>query len=75
MQGHTVRGQDMDTLSDQIKRWKHGGNFTYSMSGRGMMEGNNLYMDSTRAEARGLLATINDSDPIFTRVIPKGKTD
>jgi len=34
------------------------GNFTYIMSGRGMVEGNNLYMDSTRAEARGLLATM-----------------
>ena len=38
-----------------VKAW---GDFEYSMSGRGMVEGNNLYMDSTRAEARGLLATM-----------------
>ena len=34
------------------------GNFTFTMSGRGSVEGSNLYMDSTRAEARGLLATM-----------------
>jgi len=38
-----------------IKAW---GDFEYSMSGRGMVEGNNLYIDSTRAGARGLLATM-----------------
>ena len=30
----------------------------YGASIRGMVEGNNLHMDSTRAEARGLLATM-----------------
>ena len=34
------------------------GNFAYTMSGRGKVEGPSLYMDSTRAEARGLLATM-----------------
>ena len=34
------------------------GSFGYTMAGRGMVEGNNMYMDSTRAEARGLLATM-----------------
>jgi len=38
-----------------IKAW---GNFDFTMSGRGMVEGNNLYIDSTRAEARGLLGTM-----------------
>ncbi len=37
-----------------INAW---GNFDFTMSGRGMVEGNNLNMDSTRAEARGLLGT------------------
>ncbi len=42
--------------NEPMKAW---GNFTYSLSGRGMVEGNNLYMDSTRpAESRGLLATM-----------------
>ena len=34
------------------------GNFNFTLSGRGPVEGTNLYMDSTRAEARGLLATM-----------------
>ncbi len=41
--------------NETMEAW---GNFTYSMSGRGMVEGNNLYMDSRRAEYRGLLATM-----------------
>ena len=39
----------------QTNGWGH---FEYTMSGRGMVEGNNLCMDSTRAEARGLLASM-----------------
>ena len=41
-----------------IRESKGWGNFGYTMAGRGMVEGNNLYMDSTRVEARGLLATM-----------------
>ena len=41
--------------SRELKGW---GNFGYTMAGRGMVKGNNMYMDSTRAEARGLLATM-----------------
>ena len=40
----------------QMEGW---GNFTYTMSWRGTVEGKNLYMDSTRAEARGVLETMN----------------
>ena len=41
----------------QSKGWD---NFGYTMAGRGMVEGNNLDMDSTRAEARGLLPGDDD---------------
>jgi len=41
--------------NEPMEAW---GNFTYSLSGRGMVEGNNLYIDSTQAESRGLLATM-----------------
>ena len=52
----------------QTNGWGH---FEYTMSGRGMVEGNNLYMDSTRAEARGLLASMTrilSSVALFSKV-------
>jgi hypothetical protein len=55
-----------------MKGW---GNFNYTMSGKGRVEGNNLVMDSTRVEARGLLATMTRILSKFTRVISKVKTD
>ena len=35
------------------------GNFTFLMSGRGQVEGTNAFIDSTRAEAKGLVATMH----------------
>ena len=53
-----------------IRESKGWGHFGYTMSGRGMVEGNNLFMDSTRAEARGLLATMTRILSVI-KVFPK----
>ena len=54
---HKARG-GYGYIIKTLRESKGWGNFGYTMSGRGMVEGNNMYMDSTRAEARGLLATM-----------------
>ena len=54
---HKARG-GYGYIIKPIRASKGWGNFGYTMAGRGMVEGNNMYMDSTRAEARGLLATM-----------------
>ena len=56
-----------------IRESKGWGHFGYTMSGRGMVEGNNLFMDSTRAEARGLLATMTRILSVI-KVFPKVQT-
>ena len=71
---HKARG-GYGYIIKTIRESKGWGNFGYTMSGRGMVEGHNMYIDSTRAEARGLLATMLRLLASIKRIIPKCSND